>query len=210
MSTNLPNLITVARVVLAPVVALLLFQPGLWARVAAFAVFLAAALSDLWDGHLARSRGQITDFGKIVDPIADKLLLVATLLPLYAVTVADARLAGLPLFGAIPLWVVVVLLGREAVVTGLRLMAARRGRVVAARRLGKRKTLAQNIFIGAAILWVAFRGAGIGGGGGFAGFFRDFHGWFTAAFLLLALVLTVASLFLYLTAFTRIFAGEHA
>lgn len=210
MRTNLPNVITVARVAMAPVVAVLLFQSGLWARLAAFLVFLVAALSDLWDGHLARSRDQITDFGKMVDPIADKLLLVATLVPLYAVTVGDARLAGIPLFGAIPLWVVLVLLGRELVVTGLRVAAARRGRVVAARRLGKRKTLAQNIFIGAAILWVAFRGAGIGGGEGFSGFFRDFHGWFTATFLLLALVLTVASLFLYLTAFTRIFAGEHA
>lgn len=206
---NLPNLITAARVALTPLIAYLLLQPESGARITAFLVFLAAALSDLWDGYLARRRGEVTTFGKIVDPLADKLLLAATLVPLYLVTVRESELAGLPLFGAIPLWVVIVLLGRELVVTALRFAAARRGRIVAARRLGKRKAVAQNVFVGAAILWVVFRTAGYGGAGGLGGAFRAFHGWFTAATLVVALVLTVASLVIYATAFSRILAGEY-
>lgn len=209
MTRNLPNLITAARVAIAPVISYMLLHGDPWIRFAAFWVFVLAALSDLWDGHLARSRGQITDFGKVVDPIADKLLLICTLIPLYVVTSRDLELAGIPIFGQIPLWVVIVLLGRELLITLLRLAAAKRGQVVAARRLGKRKAVAQNIFIGAAILWITFRGAGFGTSGGFWSFFRDFHGWFTATFLAVALILTVASMVLYLLTFSRIFGREY-
>lgn len=208
MTANLPNLITGFRVAMAPVIAILLLQPGQGARLLAFPLFLIAALSDLWDGHLARTRGEVTSFGKIVDPIADKLLLLATLLPLYALTVRQPDLGGLPLFGGIPLWVVLVLLGREVLITGLRFAAARRGRVVAARGLAKRKTFTQNVFLGAAILWVALRTSGPTADGGLAGAFSSFHGWFTAVVLGLALVLTVVSMFLYLSAFGRILARQ--
>ena len=78
-------MVTSGRIIAAPLVTILLLQPRPAPRILAFAVFLAAALSDLWDGHLARSRGQVTSFGKLVDPLADKLLLVATLVPLYAI-----------------------------------------------------------------------------------------------------------------------------
>jgi CDP-diacylglycerol--glycerol-3-phosphate 3-phosphatidyltransferase len=70
MSVNLPNTITSIRVALAPVVAILLLQPTFQPRLLAFLVFLLAAISDLWDGQLARRREQITDFGKIVDPVS--------------------------------------------------------------------------------------------------------------------------------------------
>ena len=80
---NLPNLITVARIILAVVVIPLLFVDRFGARLLAFMIFLVAAFSDLWDGYLARSRGLITDLGKLLDPIADKLLLVATFVPFY-------------------------------------------------------------------------------------------------------------------------------
>lgn len=207
---NLPNLITSGRILAAPLVTVLLLQPRPGPRIVAFVLFLAAALSDLWDGHLARSRDQVTVFGKIVDPLADKLLLVSTLVPLYVVMSNRLELAGLPLFGAIPLWVVVILLGRELLITTLRFVAARRGRVVAARGLGKRKALVQNIFIGAAILWVAFRTPGFGTPHDRAWtLFSEFHGWFTTAFLAAALVLTVVSAALYLNTFSRILAREH-
>lgn len=208
LTRNLPNLITVARVVAAPVIAWLLLQPGVSPRLLAFVLFVAAAVSDLWDGYLARRRGQVTHFGKVVDPIADKLLLLATLVPLYILTARHLELAGIPLFGRIPLWAVIVLLGREALITVLRLAAARRGSIVPARTIGKRKAVAQNIFLGAAILWVSFRSPGFGAPEGTAWeAFRAFHGWFTAAFLALAVLLTVVSLVVYLRAFSRIFAG---
>jgi CDP-diacylglycerol--glycerol-3-phosphate 3-phosphatidyltransferase len=207
---NLPNVITSGRILAAPLVAVLLLQPRPASRLLAFVLFLVAALSDLWDGYLARSRGQVTSFGKIVDPLADKLLLVATLIPLYAVMSRQLELAGLPLFGAIPLWVVMVFLGRELLITLLRFAAARKGSVVAARGLGKRKALTQNIFIGAAILWVGFRTPGFGAPTAEAWtWFSRFHGWFTTTFLSVALVLTIASAALYLGTFSRILASEH-
>jgi len=188
----------------------LLLQPGWGSRLAAFVLFIVAALSDLWDGHLARSRDQITSFGKIVDPIADKLLLVATIVPLYMIMSEQLELAGLPLFEGIPLWAVIILLGRELLITTLRFFAASQGDVVAARTLGKRKALAQNIFIGAAILWTAFRSPGFAAPEGRAWtWFAGFHGWFTTTFLCVALVLTVLSMVLYLGVFSRILTREH-
>ncbi len=195
----------------APLVAVLLLEPQPVSRLLAFALFVVAAVSDLWDGYLARSRDQVTSFGKMFDPLADKLLLLGTLIPLYMITSQSLELAGLPLFGAIPLWAVIVLLGRELLITMLRFLAARRGRVVAAREIGKRKALVQNIFMGAAILWVSFRTPGFGAPDANVWlWFSEFHGWFTTAFLGAALVLTVASMVLYLATFSRIFAGEYS
>jgi len=192
-------------------VTVLLVQSSAGLRFAAFALFLIAALSDLWDGHLARARDQITTFGKIVDPLADKLLLAATLVPLYWLMSDRFELAGLPVFGAIPLWAVVVFLGREVLITALRFFAANRGDVVAARTLGKRKALAQNIFIGAAILWIGFRSPDFVTPNSAAwAWFSAFHGWFTTAFLTVALLLTVLSLVVYLRTFSRILVREHS
>jgi len=183
-------------------------DPGL--RFAAFGLFLAAALSDLWDGHLARTRDQVTSFGKIVDPLADKLLLLATLVPLYIVMSDSVEFAGLPWFNVIPLWAVVVFLGREILITVLRFYAASGGDVVAARVLGKRKALTQNIFLGAAILWVGFKTPGFETPQATAWtWFSAFHGWLTTVFMAVALILTVLSAVVYLGTFSRILARQH-
>lgn len=201
---NLPNAITAFRIVLAPVTALLLLQPGSGSRLLAMGVFLVAALSDLADGALARQRGEITDFGKLWDPIADKLLLVATLIPFYVVTRAHPELGRLPLFGGIGLWVLAIFFGREIVVTWLRTRAARRGLVVAARRSGKYKAFAQNVFIGSMILWLAYRSAVVATGEQPIGpGWEAFHGWFTSASLVVAIALTAYSFFVYWLAFRR-------
>ena len=174
-------------------------------------LFVAAALSDLWDGHLARARGQVTSFGKFLDPLADKVLLVAALIPVYSINLSQAGPPSLPLFGVIPLWAIIIFLGREALITVLRSLAARQGRVVAAQILGKRKALAQNTFIGSAILWVAFLTPGFVAPDGRAWqWFSAFHGWFTTAFLTVAVLLTVASAVTYLGMFSRIMAGRHS
>src|SRR5690606_40129756 len=99
--STLPNAITVARIALTPVVYLLLFIPTFTARFAAFIVFLVAAFSDLWDGHLARKHGWISNFGKLVDPLADKLLLVATFIPFYILSRRDASGVPRPLRGVV-------------------------------------------------------------------------------------------------------------
>ena len=203
---NLPNTITTMRVLLAPLVAALLLQPRASARLVALIVFLVAALSDLVDGALARRRGEITDFGKLVDPIADKLLLVATLVPFWILTNNQPELGGLPIFGGIPLWTLVVFFGREILITLLRTRAARQGTVVPAMPIGKYKTFAQSVFSGSMIVWLIFRTAAIetGWSGGFARFWEGLNGWFTTISLIVALALTVASLVVYIGAFQNI------
>lgn len=207
---NLPNAITTLRVLLAPVVTVLLFESSASVRLVAFGVFLIAALSDLVDGALARRRGEITDFGKLVDPLADKLLLVATLIPFYLLTLRIPELGRLPLFGGIALWVLLVFFGRELLITWLRTASARRGIVVPATTLGKRKALAQSIFIGSMILWLAYRTAVLeeGWAGPFNQFWSGLHGWFTTVSLIVALILTVVSLVVYVIAFRRILQGN--
>ncbi len=209
---NLPNAITSLRVALTPVVAILVLQPSLHYRLLAFLVFLLAALSDLWDGQLARRRNEITDFGKIVDPVADKLLVLATLLPLYWIGMQEPELLFIPLYGGLPLWVVAVFLGREIVITTLRFAAARKGSVVPASLIGKRKALAQNIFVGSAMLLVALRTGAVANAWS-SSFWYAFQGvreWFTTGSLTVALLLTVVSLITYLSSFGRIFARQRA
>lgn len=212
MTWNLPNLITTGRILLAPALAYLLFLSDSTARIAAFVVFLIAALSDLWDGWLARRRGEITDYGKLLDPLADKLLLAAALIPFYLLTRGDPVLGGIPVYGHVSLWIVLVLLGREVVVTVLRTVAARRGDVVQARQAGKYKAFAQNLFIGGTILWMGLRTAGAedAWSGAFWRAWQGLHGWFITVTLSAALALTLISLGLYLASFRGILGGEGA
>ena len=130
---NLANALTVIRLVLVPVVVACLLAGGTAWRVAAFAAFATASVTDLLDGRIARSRGLITDFGKIADPIADKAL-------------TGAALVTLSYLGWLPWWVTIVILAREIAVTGLRFWVIRYG-VIAASRGGKLKTLLQVLAI---------------------------------------------------------------
>jgi CDP-diacylglycerol---glycerol-3-phosphate 3-phosphatidyltransferase len=130
---NVANALTVVRIFLVPVFVLCLLQGGTWWRLAALAVFCVASLTDLLDGKLARSRGLVTDFGKIADPIADKALTGAALISLSAL-------------GELPWWVTALILVREVGVTLLRFAVIRRG-VIAASPGGKLKTLLQIIAI---------------------------------------------------------------
>ena len=198
--STLPNVITVTRIALAPVIFILVFVPTFTARLAAFVLFLVAAFSDLWDGHLARKHGWVSDFGKLVDPIADKLLLVATFLPFYILSHRPPLPTRFPVIDVLPLWILLVVLGREALVTLLRSIAARRGHVIPAGRAGKLKAVFQNIFIGATILWYALRTAGIQQAweGRFWSAWQVLHATVLLATLAIAVLLTVWSLAVYL------------
>jgi len=138
---NIANVLTGVRMVLVPVFLVALFHDGghdPLSRVVAFAVFALAVMTDRVDGQVARSRGEVTEFGKLADPIADKALM-------------GAALIGLSLLGDLPWWVTAVILIREAGVTLLRLAVLRHG-VIPASRGGKLKTLVQGIAIGLFIL----------------------------------------------------------
>ena len=100
---NLPNIVTLIRISMTPVVALLPFIEGYWPKFVAFLVFVTVALTDILDGYLARSRNQVTDLGKLLDPLADKMLLLASLIPIYWITRTRHDLYDIPVWGSIPL-----------------------------------------------------------------------------------------------------------
>lgn len=198
--STLPNAITVGRILLAPAVFFLVFVPEFGARLLAFALFLVAAFSDLWDGYLARKHGWISDFGKLMDPLADKLLLVATFVPFYILSHGPGPVGKLPFIGELPLWVVLVVFGREALVTAMRAVAARRGAVVPAGRAGKSKAVFQNIFSGAVLLWYAVQTEAYrrGWSGPAWETWQTVHGLVIVATLVIAVTLTLYSLGVYL------------
>jgi CDP-diacylglycerol--glycerol-3-phosphate 3-phosphatidyltransferase len=138
-AVNLPNLLTMARIVAIPFFVWLLESPtperGFWASI----VFTLAAVTDMLDGYLARKLGVVSVLGKFLDPLADKLMVMAALVWMVPM-------------GRIPAWAVVVLLARELSVTGLRSVAASEGVVISAGQEGKTKTALQMIGIVALVL----------------------------------------------------------
>ena len=127
---NLPNVLTLLRILLVPVVVVALLDATPNGSILAAGVFALAALTDGVDGYLARSRQSITNFGKVMDPIADKLLIAAALIALVSLD----RLAA---------WVAMIIIAREFAVSGLRVAAGAQGVVIPASRLGKVKTIVQ-------------------------------------------------------------------
>lgn len=208
MKWTLPNILTVARIALTPVIALLPFIRGAAPKIIAFVVFLAAAISDIYDGKLARERKEVTDLGKLLDPLADKLLLFATLVPIYWITRYPMRQYEIPWWGHLPLWVALLLIGRELFMTGFRWFAKRRGVVIAAQRAGKVKTVIQDVFIGATILWFAWKdlAAQRGWRQGWLGLLWErIHGTVVAVTLAIAIVITLYSLAHYLYRYRSLF-----
>jgi CDP-diacylglycerol--glycerol-3-phosphate 3-phosphatidyltransferase len=138
---NVANLLTGIRLVLVPIFLLALFAGNGHEnayRLTAFGIFTVAVITDRFDGALARSYGMVTEFGKLADPIADKMLI-------------GAALIGLSMLGDLPWWVTVVILVRELGITVLRLVVLRHG-VIPAGRGGKLKTLVQAVAIGLFVL----------------------------------------------------------
>jgi len=131
---NLPNKITVLRICLVPIFMIVLYLPFEYSNLIGLIIFILAALTDSLDGHIARSRNLVTNFGKFLDPLADKLLVTAALLALIGM-------------GKIPSWFATVVIAREFMVTGIRLLANGEGRVIAASIWGKIKTITQIIAI---------------------------------------------------------------
>lgn len=205
---NPPNLITIARIVLTPAVWWMVMSPGVTLRLIGWVVFLAAALSDIWDGYLARKHGWITDFGKLFDPLADKLLLVVTLVPTYLLSQPSGVASSLGFIDRLPIWVLAVIFGREVLVTLLRQIARRRGSVIAAGIWGKRKALAQNLFVGGTLLWFPLAQLALDRGWLEAPAWKiwsGFHGTWNLVTLGLAVGLSVYSLAEYFWRHRRLF-----
>jgi phosphatidylglycerophosphate synthase len=232
---NLPNSITVGRIAASPLVALLPLLASWPARLTGFVLFVAIAVSDYYDGMLARTRNLVTDLGRILDPLADKLFLVATFVPMYLLMrrpdilggsdgfVGPAFPDGYPPpgirsfpfatpFGAVglPWWVIAIVLGREAFMTAFRQLAARRGVVIGAIGPAKWKTGFQMVWVGTAYFW--FFAATFAASQEWTGApwraFANFNGLVGVSTMTAAVALTLYSLWLYVRRYGGLFLPE--
>jgi len=196
----------VVRIAACPVIFFLALGPGIAARSWAFVLFVVAGLSDVWDGWIARKYGLITDMGKLLDPIADKLLLAATFVPFFIISRRGSELELIPWWGVMPVWVMVVIFGRELFMTLFRSYAVRRGVVIAAGTSGKRKALLQALFSGGLLLWYPVRmtAEARGWDGGLWTAWSFVHTTWVGVTLGLAILLTVYSMFDYLWSYRSV------
>lgn len=173
--TALPNVLSLIRIGLVPIVVVVLMWPGPAARWLAAMLFLAACITDFFDGWIARRHGITTTLGQFLDPLADKLIVVAVLI----------MLAAMPPEPRVPAWMAVVVALRELAVTGLRSIASSRGIVVAAEELGKYKMIFQMFALEALLIHYEYVIP-------FTGLSIDFHA-AGMRFLWVALILAVWS-----------------
>ncbi len=136
---NIANRLTVSRIILTFIFMFFLSFPFkgawvLWSKVISLLIFILAALTDFFDGLFAKQRNMVTDFGKLMDPIADKILVIAAFAAFVQIQIIDA-------------WMFVIIISREIIITSLRLFALNKGKVLSATRSGKHKTLSQMLVI---------------------------------------------------------------
>ena len=174
---NLPNKLTVGRIILVPFFVAALLANFPLNNAVALIIFIAASLTDMFDGKIARKYNLVTNFGKFMDPLADKLLVCSALICLVSLN-------------RIPAWIVIIIIAREFIISGFRLIAADNGRVIAASYWGKFKTTFQMIMV---ILMIA-----------------DISQLFilTQIIMYVALILTVVSLVDYLVKNKDVMSGE--
>lgn len=221
---NLPNTITVGRILAAPFIAALPFIASPGARLAAFVLYVAAAVTDYYDGMLARTRNLITDLGRLLDPLADKLLLFATLVPMFvlmaprgdplvptgAESIDAASFQFETPFGQVglPWWIAAIVIGREIFMTIFRQVAARRGVVISAIGPAKWKTGFQSVWVGSAYFW--FFAATLARAQGWTSAawhaFANFNGIVGTVTMIASVFLTLYSLALYLRRYAGVLA----
>jgi len=224
VNLNLPNTITFGRILAAPFIAALPFIAAPGARLIAFVLYIVAAVTDYYDGYLARTRNLITDLGRLLDPLADKLLLFATLIPMFvlmappsdplvptrAESIDAARLQFVTPFGnvGLPWWVVAIVIGREIFMTIFRQAAARRGVVISAIGSAKWKTGFQSVWVGSAYFW--FFAATLARTQGWTsaawGAFALFNGIVGTITMVASVLLAIYSLAVYVRRYTGVFA----
>jgi len=204
---NLPNALTAARIAVTPLIAALPFFDSWTLRLVAFILFTLAAITDYVDGMLARSRKEETDLGRLLDPLADKALLVGTLIPMYLLATTFPFVTVIGNVG-LSAWIVAIVLGRELFMTIFRQFARRRGIVIAAIGPAKWKTGFQLMWQGSAYCW--FFAATLAAAKGWSNTlwldFAKFNGTVGTIMMSAAVVLTLYSLGLYLRSFGNVFA----
>lgn len=141
---NIANKLTISRIILTFIFMIFLFSKGLVSKITALAVFTIASWTDFLDGFLAKKRNEISDFGKFMDPIADKILVLSAFLAFVELKL-------------IPAWIVVIIVFREFIITGLRLIALAKGELIEAEMAGKHKTISQMVSIYVVLFFIVFK-----------------------------------------------------
>lgn len=197
-AVNLPNAITLSRLVLTGVFVAAVGFPGDTGHAIALVSFAVAAATDWLDGYLARRMGLVTPLGKLLDPLADKILVCAAFVYFSAQPVEGYHC---------PVWVTALIIAREFLVTGLRQIAVEAGQVLAADGLGKWKTTFQLIFCITGLVWLAFEKSS----GGIDGLLRELahpEGWLRPVSLWAAVGLTLVSGAHYVWSSRRLLVGR--
>ncbi|MGE4357567.1 MAG: CDP-diacylglycerol--glycerol-3-phosphate 3-phosphatidyltransferase [Candidatus Omnitrophota bacterium] len=141
---NLPNILTVLRIILTFVFMYFLFHAGVFSKFMAIFIFFLASLTDYWDGYLARKNNLVTNFGKLMDPLADKILVLAGFIAFVEM-------------GLVPSWMVIIILARELLITGIRIVALTNGTIIPAMRAGKHKAVSQFLVIILTLIFIFIR-----------------------------------------------------
>ena len=186
---NLPNKLTMLRIILVPFFVLFMsIEASAMNLFIALIIFSVASLTDMLDGKIARKYGLVTNFGKLMDPLADKVLVMSAMLCFVSEDLA-------------PAWIVIVILTREFLVTSLRLIAAGEGTVIAADKWGKIKTVTQMIWIIWTILWLCVIATGI---------FNSFadHGITVIGYLLSDILMYASTFFTLLSGFNYVYKNR--
>ncbi|MBU0570840.1 MAG: CDP-diacylglycerol--glycerol-3-phosphate 3-phosphatidyltransferase [Candidatus Omnitrophica bacterium] len=177
---NLPNKITVARIALTFIFMILLFSGGIICKIFAFVIFMIAALSDYLDGFIAKKYDLKSDFGKVMDPVADKVLTLAAFLAFVEMKL-------------IPAWILVIIIMRELLVTSLRILALKNNEVLPAGMGGKHKTVSQMFSILVILIFIVFKEAGVEVFGFWNPAFEYWYRQVIFVLMLITVVLTIGS-----------------
>lgn len=178
---NLANKLTILRIILVPVFLIFITIEGIpYGTLISIAIFIIASITDKLDGYIARSRNQITSFGKLMDPLADKLLITTALVCLVEYHVISS-------------WVAVIIIAREFAVTGLRTVAAAEGKIIAASKWGKAKTVTQIIAIVLALINLNYQHVFLGMLEKFIKYPHKFLNVTTDVAMALAIIITIIS-----------------
>jgi CDP-diacylglycerol--glycerol-3-phosphate 3-phosphatidyltransferase len=194
---NLPNKLTILRIALTFVFMAFLYTGGIAAKTLALLTFLCASLTDALDGYIAKKNNEITDFGKLMDPIADKILVLAALLAFVEK-------------GVVPAWMVVLIIVREVAVTGLRLLALTKGKVLQADGGGKKKTIWQIMAITTILLFFILKEGGTGKFGFWNADVEAFYMNVIFFMMLVAVILTFSSGIKYFIKNREVYSDEEA
>ena len=186
---NLANKLTVSRIVLAGLFILCLFIRGVGAKFFALALFSIASITDYYDGMLARKKCGITDFGKLMDPIADKILILGAFLAFVEMKI-------------VPAWMVMVIIAREFVITGIRMLGLSKKKVLQAATAGKHKTISQMVAVLSILVFLIIRDSG------FASSYIDYYSKGVYVTMFITVLMTLTSGVSYMWKNKYIFTGE--